>query len=67
LKKAVKVSKLNLDLSSYDKREISDLVGIFNYVSEDLGEYYTGTSDTIRSIWLFPSREQEMLNCKTHK
>lgn len=67
LKKEINISRLDLNLEKYEKKEISDLVGVFNYTNKDLGEYYIGTSNTIKNIRFFPSKEQEGLSCKKYK
>lgn len=64
LENEVRISKLNLDLSNFKKTAISDLVGVFTYRNEDLGEDYSGTSQKIKEITFFPTKEQEKLNCK---
>lgn len=64
LNKEIKISKLGLDLSNFEKRENTDLVGIFTYGNEDIGERHLGTSETISEIGIFPSKAQENLKCK---
>jgi hypothetical protein len=67
LKKEVSISALSLDLSNFEKTEISDLPNLFTYRNEDLGEYYNGSLEKIRDIHFFPSKEQEKLACKSLK
>lgn len=64
LKKEVSISKLNLDLSRFEKTEINDLIGVFSYVNEDSGEWVTGTTRKISSFKRFPAKSQENLKCK---
>lgn len=73
LKKYVSFSKLNLDLRSFDRTEVSDLPGMFDYRNESLGEHYfasnslkNGTKE-IREIQFFPSESQEKLQCKNRE
>lgn len=67
LEEEVSISKLALDLSNFDKREISDLVGVFTYVNENSGEWFNGTSRKLNDFKLFPSKSKEHLKCKNHK
>lgn len=70
LEKTVDISKLQIDSSDFDKAEISDIVGVFTYRNESIGEYYTigeyhkDNKKELRNIQFFPSENQENLACK---
>lgn len=70
LKKDISISELKLDLNGFDRTEIYDLPGVFEYRNENLGEYYAANefykdgSKKIRKIQFFSSKSQENLKCK---
>jgi hypothetical protein len=70
LKKFVNISALSLDLRNFEKTEIYDIRGVFEYRNEDTGEqymtseYFRDGSIQIRSLEIFPSARQESLACK---
>ncbi|HEX8247642.1 MAG TPA: hypothetical protein VF599_05705 [Pyrinomonadaceae bacterium] len=71
LTKAVSISTLGLDLNDFNKTEIRDLRGVFDYRNEDSGEhylmneFYKDGTQKIQKIEFFPSKSQEKLKCQS--
>lgn len=69
LKKAYPVSKLGIDLTNFNRSEISDMKGVFAYGNSDKGEYfiiyenYDDQQKRISDLKFFPSKEDEKLAC----
>lgn len=70
LQKPVDISKLGLNLQGFDKFEISDLPGVFEYSNPTIGEryitgeYFKNSSKKLTHIYWFPSESNEKLACR---
>jgi len=64
LRKPAKLSRFGLDLTKFEMVEISDVVGLFDYFSEDGSIEISGSRTKLHRIRYRPSDEQEALSCK---
>jgi hypothetical protein len=70
LDKNVNNLKLGINLVGFERAEISDLPGMFNYRNEKLGEYYLTRENykdgsiRLSHLEFFPSIAQESLTCE---
>lgn len=67
LEKEVSYQNLGIVLDHFDRREISDLVGVFTYVNDSTGEWFNGTSQKLNDFQLFPTKNKDYLKCKDIK
>lgn len=68
MKNAVTIDDLGLDFTGFDRSEIYDLPGIFEYRNDVIGEYYQtreygNLPKSVQKISYYPKTEQEKLQC----
>lgn len=60
------ILNFDLDLSKFEKTEISNMRGVFDYRNEYSGGQFTGTSDKLHDFQLSHSKNQEYLEYRNH-
>lgn len=64
LRRPLSLSRFGLDLTKFEMVEISDVVGLFTYISKDGGVEISGSRTELHGIRYRPSDEQEALSCR---
>jgi len=64
LRKPLDISRFDFDLSKFEKSEVGDVIGLFNYTNEEDGQELYGTSSKLSNIILSPTKKLQRLACE---